>query len=135
MVVRIIKMTDKDFSVNEIIKDMKSSETGCIVTFVGIVRCVSPKGEVAKLEVEAYTEMAEKNLLELKEKAKKQFGIEDVSITHRIGRLKASENIVCIAVSAMHRKDAFKACEWLINEIKKIVPIWKKEIYRDDTNA
>ena len=73
--------------------------------------------------------MGRKTLQDLVENAKKKFQINDVTIIHRYGKLKIGDNIVCIAVSAGHRKDAFKACEWLINELKKIVPIWKKEHY------
>ncbi len=128
MAVEIIEITDKDFSTDEVIKKIKNSKTGCVVSFLGVVRGSSPKGTVNNLEIEAYDEMGEKLLLDLVEKAKSRFEIEDVSIIHRRGKLKVGDNIVCIAVSAGHRKDAFKACEWLINELKKIVPIWKKEI-------
>ena len=127
MAVEIIEITDKDFSTDEVIKKMKCPEIGCIVTFVGIVRDKSSEATVETLEIESYTEMSKKLISELVEKAKAQFEIENVSIIHRIGKLKVGDNIVCIAVSAAHRKDAFKACEWLINEFKKIVPIWKKE--------
>ncbi|MFX1297167.1 MAG: molybdenum cofactor biosynthesis protein MoaE, partial [Promethearchaeota archaeon] len=84
--------------------------------------------QVETLEIEAYDEMGKKLLLELVDKAKSQFEINNVYIIHRTGKLKVGDKIVCIAISAAHRKDAFKACEWLINELKKIVPIWKKEI-------
>ena len=127
--VKIIEITDKDFSIDEIIKKLKRPEIGCVVSFVGVVRGTSPKGAVKTLEVEAYDEMGEKLLLELVNKAKTQFKIEDVAIVHRTGDLKVGDNIVYIAVSAAHRNDAFKACEWIINELKKTVPIWKKELY------
>ena len=133
----MIEISNENFSVTEIVEKMKSPEIGCVVNFVGTVRSTSiyvsivetnPKGTVETLEIEAYTEMARKELSELANYAKKNFEITDVSIIHRVGKLKVSENIVCIAVSAGHRKDAFKACEWLINELKKCVPIWKTEI-------
>ena len=133
----IIEITECDFSVDEIIAKMRSPETGCIVTFVGTVRSTSlkseDKGTVEKLEVETYKEMAEKGLSKLVEQAKTEFEINDVSIIHRIGELKVGDNIVCIAVSAGHRKDAFNACEWTINELKKSVPIWKHEIFEGAT--
>lgn len=123
----MIKITDKDFSVDKIVKKMKHPEIGCIVNFTGIVRETSQEGTVETLEIEVYREMAKKKLVELVKQAKKQFEINDVSIVHRIGKLKVSENIVCIVVSAAHRKAAFKACEWIIDELKKWVPIWKTE--------
>ncbi|MEA1963510.1 MAG: molybdenum cofactor biosynthesis protein MoaE [Candidatus Aerophobetes bacterium] len=125
----MIEITNEDFSVNEIVERMKSPEIGCVVTFVGTVRSTSPQGPVETVEIESYTEMAREKLSELVEHVKKYFEIADVSIIHRVGKLEISENIVCIAVSAVHRKDAFKACEWLINELKKCVPIWKNEIF------
>lgn len=129
MAVEIIEITENDFSTDDIINKLKQPEIGCVVTFVGIVRGTSEKGTVETLEIEAYDEMGKKLLLEIIEKAKTQFKIEDVYIVHRTGKLKVGDKIVGIAVSAAHRKDAFKACEWVINELKKIVPIWKKETY------
>lgn len=129
MAVDIIEITDKDFSTDDIIKKLKKPEIGCLVTFNGIVRGTALQGAVDTLEIEAYDEMGLKTLNEIVDSAKSQFEIYDVSIIHRTGKLRVGDNIVCIAVSAGHRKDAFKACEWLINELKKIVPIWKKETY------
>lgn len=125
----IIEITHEDFSVTEIVERMKSSKIGCVVNFIGTVRGTSPKGTVDALKVEAYKEMARKELSKLVEHAKKHFEIADVAIIHRVGELKVSDNIICIAVSAAHRKDAFKACEWLIDELKKCVPIWKTETF------
>jgi len=125
-----IEITNKDFSVTEIVEKMKSTDVGCVVSFVGTVRGTSSEGSVETLLVEAYIEMAKKELLKLANDARKNFAIEDVSIIHRIGELKVSENIICIAVSASHRENAFRACKWLIDELKKSVPIWKTEIIR-----
>lgn len=76
--------------------------------------------------------MALETFQELERTAKASFEIQDTLIIHRIGRLAVSENIVLIAVSAMHRKPAFEACEFIIDELKKIVPIWKKEITEEN---
>ncbi|MHA1378621.1 MAG: molybdenum cofactor biosynthesis protein MoaE [Candidatus Helarchaeota archaeon] len=129
MAVEIIEITDKDFSTDDVLKKLKKPEIGCIVSFVGVVRGTSQQGMVDTLEIEAYDKMGLETLKEIVNKAKSQYEIEEVSIIHRTGKLKIGDNIVVIAVSAGHRRDAFKACEWLINELKKIVPIWKKEIY------
>lgn len=126
-----VEITKKDFSTDEIIKKINCPEIGCVVTFVGIVRGSSRKGSVETLEIEAYDEMGKNLLLEIVEKAKSEFKIQDVYIIHRIGKLKVGDKIICIAISAAHRKDAFKACEWMINGIKEIVPIWKKESYSE----
>ena len=134
---KMIKITKEDFNVEEEIKKMleKNKSIGGVVTFVGVVRNVGIKdGEekvVEKLEFECYEKMAIKKLEEIKEEAMKKYDIIDAIIIHRMGTLKVGEKIVLIAVGAKHRKDAFLACEYLINELKKVVPIWKKEYAKD----
>jgi molybdopterin synthase catalytic subunit len=71
--------------------------------------------------------MAEKKLNEIRERALADYNIIEVSIVHRVGRIDIGDNIVLIVVAAQHRKDAFKACEWCIDELKRITPIWKRE--------
>ena len=87
--------------------------------------------ETLYLEYEAYEEMAIKEMRKLIDAAKKQFEISNVGIVHRTGRLEIGETSVVISVAAPHRKAAFAACEWLIRELKRTVPIWKKEVYAD----
>ncbi|MDI6903221.1 MAG: molybdenum cofactor biosynthesis protein MoaE [Methanocellales archaeon] len=123
----MIEIRESDFSVDDVIARMKKREVGAIVTFLGTVRSRSKGREVEKLQFETYKEMAMGKLGEIKEIAMRRFEIEDVAIIHRVGALAVSENIVLIAVSAEHRKDAFAACEFLIDELKNVVPIWKKE--------
>ncbi|MDI6859800.1 MAG: molybdenum cofactor biosynthesis protein MoaE [Methanocellales archaeon] len=123
----MIEIRESDFSVDDVIARMKKREVGAIVTFLGTVRGRSKGREVEKLQFETYKEMAMGKLGEIKEIAMRRFEIEDVAIIHRVGALAVSENIVLIAVSAEHRKDAFAACEFLIDELKNVVPIWKKE--------
>lgn len=123
----MIEIRESDFSVDDVIARMKRREVGAIVTFLGTVRGRSKGREVEKLQFETYKEMAMEKLKEIKEIAMRRFEIEDVAIIHRVGALAVSENIVLIAVSAEHRKDAFAACEFLIDELKNVVPIWKKE--------
>ena len=87
--------------------------------------------ETEYLIYEAYDEMAIKEMRKLIDAAKQTFAISNVSIVHRIGRVEIGETSVVISVAAPHRKDAFAACEWLIKELKRTVPIWKKEVYAD----
>lgn len=117
-------ITEEDFSIDELVRKMKKPEIGAIVTFLGVVRDEGISG----MEVEVYEEMAEEELEKLEREAVEKFEIEAVEIVHREGSLKVSENIVVILVGAKHRKDAFRACEYLIDELKKNVPIWKKEL-------
>ncbi len=124
-----IKITREDFSVDEVIKNLKRKEVGGIVTFVGIVRGESQGQPVERLEIEAYEEMALRDLEEIRRRALEKFRIEEAAIIHRIGDLKVSDNIVLITVGAAHREEAFEACKFILEEVKGLAPIWKKEHY------
>ncbi|MEM1557504.1 MAG: molybdenum cofactor biosynthesis protein MoaE [Thermoproteota archaeon] len=124
----MIKIAEEDFSIEDIVTELKSREVGAIVFFLGIVKSFREGEVVNELIIEAYREVAEEKLKEIREEALRKFDIIDVAIIHRIGRLKPLENIVLIAVSARSRKDAFNACSWVIDEVKAQAPIWKKEI-------
>ena len=104
-----------------------SPSIGAIVTFLGTTRDLSRGKKVSKLEFEHYPGMAEKKLSEIRERAIREYGVIDVTIIHRVGTLPVGENIVLIAVAAGHRDEAFRACRFCIDELKRITPIWKKE--------
>ncbi len=126
----MIKVQREDFSIEDEIERIKaaSKKIGGIVVFLGTARDFTEEtGKVEKLEFEHYPGMAEKKLGELRDEAMKRFDIIEAGIIHRTGEIPAGENIVLIVVGAMHRADAFTACRWIIDELKKIVPIWKKE--------
>jgi molybdopterin synthase catalytic subunit len=128
-----IKIQKEDFSLEEEIDKVKASSKriGGIVTFLGTARDFSRGKEIKKLVFEHYEDMAILKLKELREKALDKFDIIEASIVHRTGEIGIGENIVLIVVAAEHRRDAFSACAWLIDELKKVVPIWKKEITVD----
>ena len=117
-------LTEEDFSLDELVARMKKPEMGCIVAFLGIVR---RDDEIKGLNVES-DEGALKELEALCEEAKEKFSVLDIQILHRKGFLSVGENIVAILVGASHRKEAFKACEFLIDELKRRVPIWKEDV-------
>ncbi|MBF0292706.1 MAG: molybdenum cofactor biosynthesis protein MoaE [Nitrospinae bacterium] len=100
---------------------------GGIVTFIGVARGESRGEDIVRLEFECYPEMAEKELNRLEEEARVRFDILNCLVIHRVGEIPAGANIVLIVVTSVHRAQAFDACEWLIDELKKRVPIWKKE--------
>lgn len=129
-----IRILEEDFSVDAEIKRIKavSGRIGGIVTFLGTVRDFSRGKEVKKLVFEHYPDMAVEKMKELREKALEKFKIIEVSMLHRKGEIEIGENIALIVVAAEHRKDAFLACMWLIDELKKVVPIWKKEVTTED---
>jgi molybdopterin synthase catalytic subunit len=124
-----IRIQAAPFSIDQETEQLKKASTsiGAIVTFLGTTRDISQSRQVAKLEFEHYPGMAEKKLAEIRKRAIEDFGVIDVAIIHRIGTIPVGENIVLIAVAAGHRDEAFKACRFCIDELKRITPIWKKE--------
>lgn len=116
---------------HDIIPRLERPEDGAIVIFDGIVRNNSRGRRTLYLDYEAYEPMALKKLRELATDAMKQFAIRNVAILHRLGRIEIGESSVLIAVFAAHRAAAFDACHWLIDTLKKTVPIWKREYFAD----
>ncbi|HEY9288854.1 MAG TPA: molybdenum cofactor biosynthesis protein MoaE [Candidatus Dormibacteraeota bacterium] len=110
---------------------IKSDTDGGLVVFEGIVRAKSRGKDVRALVYEAYGSMAQRQMEQLAEEAHQRWPINDVAIVHRVGTLQVGETSVVIAVSAGHRGEAFEACRWLIDELKRSVPIWKKEVYTE----
>jgi molybdopterin synthase catalytic subunit len=109
----------------------KRGEDGAVVVFDGIVRNHSLGRKTLYLDYEAYEEMAAKQMRELVDTARTRFGVRHVTIFHRLGRLEVGETSVLIVVASAHRTQAFEACRWLIDTLKKTVPIWKKETFVD----
>ena len=113
----------------ELVRAVTDPAAGAIVTFIGTTRNNNDGRKVLALDYDAYPEMAEKELQRIGDDAKKKWRIERMAIVHRIGPVAITEASVIIAVSAAHRDDAFQACRFAIEEIKKTVPIWKKELF------
>ena len=105
-----------------------------MVLFLGTTREFTAGRQTESLDYESYGEMAASKLQELEEQARQQWALTEVTIVHRLGHLEIGEASVAIAVSAPHRKDAFTAGQWLIDTLKEIVPIWKKENWADGTS-
>ncbi len=114
-----------------IISRLKHPQDGACVAFEGIVRNETRSRRTLFLDYEAYEEMALKQMQELATRALAEFEIRDVAIVHRVGRLEIGETSVLIVVASSHRAAAFDACRWLIDTLKKTVPIWKKEHFED----
>jgi MoaE-MoaD fusion protein len=110
---------------------IKQPEDGAAVVFEGVVRDHSRGRRTLFLEYEAYEEMARKQMEGLAERALTQFQVRDVAMVHRLGRLEIGETSVLIVVASAHRAAAFEACRWLIDTLKRNVPIWKKEHFED----
>ena len=125
----MFRITDKPLQLQELVDFVTDPEAGAIATFIGTTRNHNEGRKVIALDYEAYPEMAEKELVGLGAEAKKKWPICRMAIVHRIGPVQITEPSVIIAVSAAHREAAFAACRFAIEEIKKTVPIWKKEVY------
>ncbi len=125
------KITKDPLAAKSIIAEVNKSGNGGICAFVGTVRDNAEGKAVLHLEYDAYPEMAEKKLAAIAGEIKDKWGLDDVSIVHRVGKLEIGEAAVVIAVGAPHRKEAFEACQYAIDRIKEFVPIWKKEYFAD----
>ena len=114
-----------------VLGEIKQPTDGAAVIFEGVVRDNTRGRRTLYLDYEAYEEMALKQMDALAEQALQQFSIRDVAIVHRLGRLEIGETSVLIVVASAHRAAAFDACRWLIDTLKRTVPIWKKEYFED----
>jgi molybdopterin synthase catalytic subunit len=125
------EITDKAIDTGASARRVCSPECGATVTLDGYVRRFTAGRETLYLVYEAYEPMAIREMSRLGEAARQKFQVANIGIVHRVGRLEIGETSVVIAVASPHRKAAFEACEWLIRELKRTVPIWKKEVYAD----
>lgn len=108
-----------------------ASRDGALCLFLGVVRGDNDGRRVLRLEYEAYEDMALPMMEEIAADARRQFGVSDVRIVHRLGRLEIGEVSVAVAAVSPHRAEAFAACRYAIDTLKARVPIWKKEFYAD----
>jgi MoaE-MoaD fusion protein len=125
------ELTTDPVEISGVARRIVPEECGATVTLDGYVRRFTRGRESLYLVYEAYESMALKEMRKLIDQARKEFEISAVGVVHRLGRLEIGETSVVVSVAAPHRKAAFAACEWLIRELKRTVPIWKKEVYAD----
>ncbi|MDQ2976290.1 MAG: molybdenum cofactor biosynthesis protein MoaE [Acidobacteriota bacterium] len=125
------ELTTEVIDVGAVARRVVLPECGATVTLDGYAREWTHGRQTLYLVYEAYAPMALRELLRLGQEAHARFEIAHIGIVHRTGRLEIGETSVVIAVSAPHRRAAFEACEWAIRELKRTVPIWKKEVFED----
>jgi molybdopterin synthase catalytic subunit len=123
----MIEITKNKIDVQRIIDAAQSPDCGAVSVFIGTVRNNSRNKEVNALEYEVYGEMAEKMIGKIMEEIKSKWEVSKIAVSHRIGKMDVGEITVAIAVSSPHRKDSIPACQYAIDRLKEIVPIWKKE--------
>jgi len=126
-----VEILDHELPTSTVVDEIKAGSDGAVCVFDGIVRNNTRGRQTVYLDYEAYREMALKQMNELAEQALEKFGVRDVALLHRLGRLQVGETSVLIVVASAHRGAAFDACRWLIDTLKKQVPIWKKETFVD----
>lgn len=126
-----ILVTENPLEVEKAYAHAQAGNTGAVNIFVGTVRNKTDTRNVVNLEYEAYEGMAIKEMRKIAEEAASKWPVEKIIIHHRVGKLSVSEATVVIAVSTPHRHDSFEACRYIIDTLKKSVPIWKKEIFED----
>ncbi|WP_369425201.1 molybdenum cofactor biosynthesis protein MoaE [Methanothrix sp.] len=118
-------ISDSGIDLGEMLHRSIKPDAGAVVAFVGVVRA---DPGVRAMEVEVYDEAAVEELRRIKDEAIARFGVSSVDVVHRKGRLSPGEVIVVVVCASAHRKEAFRACEYVIDELKRRVPIWKKEL-------
>lgn len=123
-----ISITYKPISIDATSKSVSLKAAGGTVLFIGTVRDRSKQMRVTSIELESAQDLARVDLERIANLALRRFDVLKVTVSHRIGKLKVGDIIVAIAVSAAHRKDAFAACKYIVDEMKKTTPIWKKEL-------
>jgi molybdopterin synthase catalytic subunit len=123
----MISIQTEEVDIGALIAGAKQPGMGAIVVFDGIVR----DDDIREMELEAYRDVAEKELAAIAAEAAEKFGLLGVDIVHRVGKLRVGENILVIIVGAGHRKEAYEGSRFIIEKIKAGVPIWKKEVRRD----
>ena len=127
----MIEIVDAPIAADAIVAGTKAGGDGAVCVFDGIVRDNTRGRKTLYLDYEAYREMALAQMQRLAAEAVGTFGVRDVTLIHRLGRLMIGETSVLIVVASAHRAAAFDACRWLIDTLKKTVPIWKKETFED----
>ncbi|RXM53180.1 MULTISPECIES: molybdenum cofactor biosynthesis protein MoaE [unclassified Chryseobacterium] len=126
-----IRITEDTLDITECLTLAQDLSSGGIATFIGTVRNVTQNKPVIRLEYEGYQPMAVKEIKKIIDQAIELFSVRNIVVHHRIGILFPGDAAVIIVVSDGHRDAVFDACRYIIDTIKKTVPIWKKEIFED----
>ena len=127
----MIALTDQPIDTAAVIAAVQAEGAGAVNVFIGTVRNQTQARPVVRLEFEAYESMALKKMRELTDQAAARWPVQKVALVHRTGVVPIGEAAVVIAVATPHRQASFEACAYLIDTLKEVVPIWKKEIFED----
>jgi len=123
-----VSLTESSLERAERVGDLSA---GAIVDFWGVVRSLEEGREITGIEYEAHRSMAEHQMRSIAERAVEKFQVRKICIRHRVGFVPAAEASVVVQVSSSHRGAAFDASRWIMDELKRVVPIWKKPIFKE----
>ena len=123
----MVRLTHDTIDFARLTDAVRRDHCGAVVLFLGTVRDVTGDQRTAWLDYEAYPGMAEKTLVQIEADARSRWPIGEIVIEHRLGRLDVGEISVAIALSCPHRAEAFEACQWTMDRVKELAPIWKRE--------
>jgi molybdopterin synthase catalytic subunit len=127
----MVRLQPEPIRAEELLARARAAAGGAVALFLGIVRAASRERRVLWLQYEAYAEMAEAELARIEHEARGRFAVIDLALVHRTGRLDPGEVAVGVAVVTEHRAEAFEACRFVIDAVKRRAPIWKKEVFDD----
>ena len=127
----MIEITDQPISPERIINRVRTDNSGCVVTYVGLIRDNSRGKSVLSVEYEDAEKAAENRLRQIADEAKQKWQINNVAVCHRIGKLKVGDINLVVAIAAAHRQEGLAACQYIIDQFKEKLPTRKKETYTD----
>jgi molybdopterin synthase catalytic subunit len=130
----MVRLTHEPIDYHTLTESVRAPSCGAVVLFLGTVRDLTEDVATVALDYEAYPTMAEKKMAEIEAEARARWTVGEVAVVHRLGRLEVTEVSVAVAVSAPHRAAAFEACRFVIDSVKELVPIWKRENSPDGTS-
>ena len=131
---RIVRVIREEIRLDDLVRELTKPECGAVLTFLGVVRDHADGKDVSAIDYTCYEEMAEKELDRVVARVMEETGVPHVAILHRIGRLEVGEASLGVVVASPHRKEAFACGLQIIDEMKKTVPIWKKEFGPDGSH-
>jgi molybdopterin synthase catalytic subunit len=130
----MVELTTQELDYTRITESVRRPDCGAVVLFLGTVRDLTDGQVTTALDYEAYPPMAEKKMAEIENDTRQRWPVGDIALVHRLGHLEVGEVSVAVAVSCPHRAQAFEACRHAIDRLKELVPIWKKENWKDGTS-
>jgi len=127
----MIEITERPISPELVVSQVKTAGSGCVVTYIGLIRDYSRGKPVLSVEYEDVGERAAKRLQEIAAEIKQKWPVDNIAIYHRIGKLKVGEINLVVAIASAHRNEGFAACQYAIDQFKQQLPTRKKETYQD----